>query len=86
MPLRPGRVGRAGVVGHPVAKTAVVAKAVSPGPVAGRQDRGGRRGGHPGPRRRSPSPHLTGCSGRHPAGLDPSRPVHPMKGTSHARV
>lgn len=32
MPLRPGRVGRAGVIGHPVAKTAVVAKAVSPGP------------------------------------------------------
>jgi len=32
MPLRPGRVGRAGVIGHPVAKTAVVAKAVTPGP------------------------------------------------------
>jgi hypothetical protein len=32
MPLGPGRVGRAGVIGHPVAKTAVVAKAVSPGP------------------------------------------------------
>ena len=33
MPIRPGRVGRVGVVGHPVAKTAVVAKAVtSPGP------------------------------------------------------
>ena len=29
MPLRPGRVGRVGVVGHPVAKTAVVAKAVT---------------------------------------------------------
>ena len=32
MPLRPGRAGRVGVIGHPVAKTAVVAKAVSPGP------------------------------------------------------
>jgi len=32
MPLRAARVGRAGVIGHPVAKTAVVAKAVSPGP------------------------------------------------------
>lgn len=32
MPLRPGRVGRVGVVNHPVAKTAVVARAVSPGP------------------------------------------------------
>ena len=32
MPLRPGRVGRVGVVRAPVAKTAVVAKAVTPGP------------------------------------------------------
>jgi len=32
MPLRPGRVGRVGVIGGPVARTAVVAKAVSPGP------------------------------------------------------
>ena len=32
MPVRRARVGRAGVIGHPVAKTAVVAKAVSPGP------------------------------------------------------
>jgi len=32
MPLRPGRVGRRGVVGAPVAKTAVVAAAVTPGP------------------------------------------------------
>ncbi len=30
--LRPARVGRVGVVGAPVAKTAVVAKAVTPGP------------------------------------------------------
>ena len=32
MPLRPARIGRVGVIGHPVAKTAVVAKAVTPGP------------------------------------------------------
>ena len=32
MPLRAARVGRVGVIGHPVAKTAVVAKAVTPGP------------------------------------------------------
>jgi hypothetical protein len=33
MPLRPARIGRVGVIGHPVAKTAVVAKAVAtPGP------------------------------------------------------
>ena len=32
MPLRAARVGRVGVIGAPVAKTAVVAKAVSPGP------------------------------------------------------
>ena len=32
MPLRAARVGRVGVIGHPVATTAVVAKAVSPGP------------------------------------------------------
>ena len=32
MPLRPGRVGRVGVIGQPVARTAVVAKAVTPGP------------------------------------------------------
>ena len=30
MPLRAARVGRVGVIGHPVAKTAVVAKAVTP--------------------------------------------------------
>ena len=30
--LRAARVGRVGVIGHPVAKTAVVAKAVTPGP------------------------------------------------------
>ena len=32
MPMRAGRVGRAGVIGAPVAKTAVVAAAVTPGP------------------------------------------------------
>ena len=32
MPLRPARVGRVGVIGAPVAKTAVVARAVTPGP------------------------------------------------------
>lgn len=32
MPLRPARVGRTGVIGAPVAKTAVVAAAVTPGP------------------------------------------------------
>lgn len=32
MPLRPGRVGRRGVVGAPVAKAAVVTRAVRPGP------------------------------------------------------
>jgi hypothetical protein len=36
MPLRAARMGRVGVIGHPVAKTAVVARAVTPGraPVA----------------------------------------------------
>ena len=32
MPLRPTRVGRVGVIRAPVAKTAVVASAVKPGP------------------------------------------------------
>ena len=32
MPVRATRRGRRGVVGRPVAKTAVVAKAVTPGP------------------------------------------------------
>ena len=55
MPVRPARVGRVGVIGAPVAKTAVVAAAVTPGPspvaktavVAGRRDA------------RTPPPHLT---------------------------
>lgn len=32
MPIGLARVGRVDVIGHPVAKTAVVVKAVSPGP------------------------------------------------------
>jgi len=32
MPLRPGRIGRVGVVRAPVAKAAVVTRAVAPGP------------------------------------------------------
>ena len=32
MPMRAARVGRRGVIGAPVAKTAVVAAAVRPGP------------------------------------------------------
>jgi len=32
MPVRRARVGRVGVIGAPVAKAAVVAKAVTPGP------------------------------------------------------
>ena len=44
MPLRPTRVGRVGVIRAPVAKTAVVAAAVTPWPRAGGEDRrGGRR-------------------------------------------
>ena len=47
MPLRPARAGRVGVIRAPVAKTAVVASAVTPGRRAGGQDRGGGRSGHP---------------------------------------
>ena len=32
MPLRAARVGRVGVIGAPVAKAAVVGRAISPGP------------------------------------------------------
>ena len=32
MPLRPGRIGRVGVMRAPVAKAAVVTRAVTPGP------------------------------------------------------
>ena len=39
MPLRPARVGRVGVIGHPVAKTAVVAAAVTPAATPGRRRR-----------------------------------------------
>ena len=48
MPIRPARVGRVGVIGHPVAKTAVVAKAVITRSVAGREDRGRGRSRHTG--------------------------------------
>ena len=49
MPLEAARVGRVGVIGHPVAKTAVVAKAVTLRPRTGCEDRRGGRGRHPGP-------------------------------------
>ena len=47
MPLGPGRAG-VGVIGAPVAKTAVVGAVVTPGPVAGRQGRRRRCGRDPG--------------------------------------
>ena len=47
MPLRRARVGRVGVIGHPVAKTAVVAKAVTPGPRRLRRQRSWLRLSHP---------------------------------------
>ena len=48
MPLRPARVGRVGVIGAPVAKTAVVTKAVSPVRHRSAKDRGCRRSRHTG--------------------------------------
>ena len=48
MPLRAARVGRVGVIGHPVAKTAVVAKAVTPGPRPSRRPRSWPRPSLPG--------------------------------------
>ena len=69
MPLRPARVGRVGVIGAPVAKTAVVAKAVTPGPapvaktaVVAAAVTPGRRGG---------SSALQRCGHRHPDGGEP---------------
>ena len=56
MPVRRTRAGRRGVVAAPVAKTAVVAKAVTPGPCAGREGRGrglGRQAGT------TPATHLS---------------------------
>ena len=50
MPLRAAHVGRVGVVGAPVARTAVVAAAVTPWPVACCKDCGGGRGGDAGAR------------------------------------
>ena len=64
MPLRAARVGRVGVIGHPVARTAVVAKAVTPRPRAGRKDRGCRRGRN------------AGTTGSPPAYLKASRSAH----------
>src|SRR3954471_13004480 len=73
MPLRAARVGRVGVIGHPVAKTAVVARAVSPGPspvaktavvaAAVTPGQGGARppGIVPGPGGRPAPAHLTGA-------------------------
>ena len=52
MPLRPGRVGGVGVIGHPVTKTAVVADTVTPGPSPRGEDRGRCRSRHPGRGRR----------------------------------
>ena len=52
MPLRAARVGRVGVIGHPVAKTAVVAKAVTPGPRPSRRPQSSPR---PSPRAASPA-------------------------------
>ena len=74
MPLRPARVGRVGVIGHPVAKTAVVAKAVITGPLARGEDRRRRCGRHtrPGPQAdlaRKGSTHLT-----HPLSRGPATP------------
>ncbi len=46
MPVRPARVGRVGVIGAPVAKTAVVAKAVNTRAVASGKDGGSGRSRH----------------------------------------
>ena len=56
MPLRPTRVGRVGVIRAPVAKTAVVAAAVTPGRAAGGEDRRRGRRRHP---EGGPSANLT---------------------------
>ncbi len=84
MPLRPSRMGRAGVVGGPVAKAAVVGAAVCPGrrplprPLSwgqqspgppGRQGRGRRRRRHAGP---TPS-HLATQAGASDQEVDQQR-------------
>ena len=48
MPLRPARIGRVGVIGHPVAKTAWSPRPSRQDPARspGRQDRAGRSRGH----------------------------------------
>ena len=57
MPLRAARMGRRGVVGHPVAKVAVVTRAVTPGPAP--VAKAAVIGAAVTPGRRSP-PHLRG--------------------------
>ena len=52
MPLRAARVGRVGVIGAPVAKAAVVAKAVTPGPAPIAKTAVGAAAVTPGRRRR----------------------------------
>lgn len=74
MPLRRARVGRVGVIGAPVAKTAVVAAAVSPGPSPVAKTAVVAAAVTPGPRRTTP--HLRRESGRRAAGgeADGSQP------------
>ena len=55
MPLRPGRIGRVGVMGAPVAKAAVVTTCSDPRTVAGRKGSRRRCSGDA----QSPPPHLT---------------------------
>ena len=52
MPIRPARIGRVGVIRAPVAKTAVVAKAVTPGPAPIAKTAVVAKAVTPGPRRR----------------------------------
>ena len=71
MPLRPARgPGRVGVIGAPVAKAAVVAKAVTPGPAPLAKTAVGGRGRHT----RTPSADLAALQRRghrHPDGGEP---------------
>ena len=96
MPLRPARVGRVGVIGAPVAKTAVVAAAVtSPGPCAGREDRRRGRGRHtwsetPNLKRRCPGAKRTRRgSGRRPVPVAiccVACAAHPFRGRARREV
>ena len=79
MPLRPARVGRVGVIGHPVAKTAVVARQ---GPKTFKALQGG-----------SPPPDLTPCccawqylAPRHLASFCALRRLHAAAGDGGASV